>query len=153
MKLIKVLTYVALSFWIMSATAGVYKWTDANGKVHYSDKPNAKAKSTKDMKIRSTISEVDSAAAKERLDAQMGKQEMNAESRRQQANTKAQTKPQNKGVSISCGTSRKRLNDLKNNSIRKFTFDPETGERRWMTDKDIESEVAKHQANVNIKCK
>jgi len=56
--LVRILTLIIVSILAFTAQAKVYKWTDENGKVHYSDKPIDEKSQQIKMKSEPTASEV-----------------------------------------------------------------------------------------------
>lgn len=65
---VRLVMFLLLCVTALVANAGVYKWTDKNGRVHYSDKPLNKS-NARQLNTRQTVTKADSDAAKTRLKA------------------------------------------------------------------------------------
>ena len=153
--IVRLVMFLLLYVTVLVANADVYKWTDADGRVHYSDKPINKSNAKK-LNTRQTVNKADSDAAKTRLKAMQLKQKRNEQQRkadqRAAAAQSARQSHRSKGLITNCNASSKKLKKLKDKSSRKYTIDKKTGERHWMTSDEIDSMTNKHQNYVNSNC-
>ena len=139
----------------LPAGAQMYKWTDANGRVQYSDKPppgGAKAGQV----TRSNVSTVQSGSAPSAGGGPKSPAEQEQEFRKRQAEQEeAQKKAQKvaeeqKSKQANCQNAQRQLAAMQSGQ-RISTLD-EKGERRFLEDAEIQQEAAKSQAEVSRWC-
>lgn len=135
----------------LAATAGVYKWVDDNGKVHYGDQPQASQPSV-EMNIDDTIT-VDASAGedqmsraekRERLLQAMEEDRIEKEEQREKQSALKQRNRQK------CNRYRDRMRHYQRASgIYRLDRD---GNRVFMSESERASATRKLQANINKYC-
>jgi hypothetical protein len=138
----------------MPALAQLYKWVDANGQVHYSDKPPpASAKPEKTLNIRNVPSApappseggtVTAKSAAER-DLEFRKRKVEQEEEQKKAAAEAETERQN------CARAQEKLR-LYQEAGRVYRID-EQGERQYLSDEGREQGLAEAREEVDKHCK
>lgn len=134
----------------LAATAQVYKWTDASGKIHYSDQPPTQAKARSQTLAPAADASADAtsapkAAADKRLEA--AKQAADAKDKAAKAEKERAEDAQRQQA---CERSRTNLQGLQSGQIR-FRMSP-TGEREALDGAVRDAEVAEAQRAVDINC-
>lgn len=138
-----------------SAHAGITKWVDAEGKVHYSDgPPPASAKSQKSLNIQNTPAPSQAPAA-----GGEGKSlaERNLESNKRRVETEeaaakeARDKEEAKRKQANCAQARAQLQALQEG--QRMSSYNEKGERVFMEDSARPAAIAEAQKAVNSWCK
>lgn len=148
---------LAAALFAMPASAQLYKWTDANGRVQYSDKPPTGQKAQ--TLTRSSISTVPGsggtagdggAAPKSTAEQEQEFRKRRAE--QEEAQKKAQkVAEEQSSKQANCLQAQRQLAGLQAGG-RVATFD-EKGERRFLDDADVQQEIAKSQAAVARWCR
>ncbi len=143
---------IALFAFSLTAHAGLNKWVDADGKVHYSDAPppeNVKAESVKNIagkgqtEAPATFSPKSIAEREAELKkSKQAKEETAAKKAQQEAETAA--KKQN------CTTSQQNLRTLQEAS-RIVTYD-EKGEKTYLDDAAREQRMDEARKNISAYC-
>jgi hypothetical protein len=134
--------FTALSSSLLASD--VYKWTDAEGTIHYSDKKPSDI-SSKNMKIKTSKS------TNTRISAQEQAQKLD-ETKSQQLATQAQklqddtVKRENDAM---CQTLRDNLVKFKENSRIKIN---ENGETRFLTPEEINTKTTEYNKIIEDKC-
>jgi len=135
----------------VSAYAEVYKWVDADGKVHYGDRPNSSG--AREIKVetapspsagsKDTINNqkaIDSWLKAREVERQQNKKKQ-AELRKEQAVQKRQ-----------CAELRNELSDLERGGVVWYDLD-ETGKRRYYSDKEIAAEIVDRKKIFKQNCR
>ena len=132
-----------------AAHAGLYKWTDSQGKIHYSDQPpstdarsigrSAPGTSAITRDAQQSLDEKDAAYQQRRKSADEARAKADAES--EQARIKRDN----------CEKARNNLATLQN-SARVYTTDS-TGQRRYMDDASRTGAMASSQKAVQENCR
>lgn len=151
--------------WLVSAPAGAqtYKWTDADGKIHYSDRPPpANAKEPVTIKPRKSsapattasppASDKGATAAKPRTyveqEAEFKKRQVETAEREAADKKKAAEAAEKKQ---NCEQARAQLKNLQ--SGERITRSNAQGEREYMTDAQIAQEIERGKKTVDGWCK
>ena len=158
MKRISVAIALALCV-ALPASAQLYKWVDANGKVHYTDRPppdNVKTKqireaapppappAAKDGKLGSKTSEPQSLAERDQAFRKRQAEAAKAEEEQAKKDAKAKEKAQY------CNRAKAALAGLEAGG-RQARFN-DKGERYYLTDAQIAQETARVRQNVADNC-
>ncbi len=129
----------------------LYKWTDANGRVQYSDRKPPDGKQA--VEVRNTVSSVGSqksvgGKSASELDKEFQKRrEEQAESQQKQQ----QTAMQDKQKAESCDAARRNLAALQSGQrIERYNMN---GERSYLSDADRPREIQRNQQLVEQNCK
>ena len=146
-KLILKFRFVALLASILFpllCNAEVYKWTDKNGTIHYSDiKPNETSSEKLNIKTNNpSLERASPQSSAQALDQQKSK-ELEAQAERLKSET--QKKEQNS----QCQNTRDNLKTLKENSRIKIN---ENGEIRYLTPSEIEQKKQSYIKLINEQC-
>ena len=132
-----------------TVVADIYKWTDATGKVHYSDvpPPQAKAQSVKGTSVgqSETTAQATKSLDEKNLDYQKRRGE--AEKARSQADKEAE---QARIKSENCEKARKNLSTLQN-TPRVFTTNA-SGQRSYMDEAARAQALSSSQKAVSENC-
>jgi hypothetical protein len=137
--------------------AGVYKWTDKNGRVHYSDMPPPKSVNAVRVK-RSSVAAPAAASAKPGTATAAPKsyveQEVEFRKRRTEADeaakAKAEKQQQADQAREACAQSRGRLRSLEQGG-RVVRYN-DKGESEYLDDKGFKQEIANEKKYLNENC-
>lgn len=142
-----------LACFALPVHAQLYKWTDANGRTQYSDKPPVSAKSVTEVK-RGSGSPVASAAA-EKGSPSITDQEQAFRKRQMErqegAQKQAKLEEEQRKSNEQCQRARQYLVGLEQNG-RQARYDAK-GERYFLDDSQIAREKATARSDVNALCK
>ena len=135
-----------------SASAGIYKWTDHNGEIHFSDKP--KDRSSTRIIIKNTPSKSEIIEAKN-IAQKMIKQHrsvMSIMAKEEQVKTLEENATTIKHAQNTrvCDHSQKRAISLAK-GLRTYVT-TESGERRFLSDSEKESKIAKLNQKMKRLC-
>lgn len=137
---------------ILEVNAQVYKWTDENGKVHYSDKPVDKKSEAVKIKRQPTSQEINQ--AKQRASSLIRHKNKvidiieDEESDKQHAQQKSEQE-QKKRLQT-CGYAKDEATTL-SKGYRSYTID-EKGERYFLSDAEKEAMIAKINQFIKENC-
>ncbi len=149
------LVLLAAAFLALPAGAQLYKWTDANGRVQYSDKPPPPG--TRGQPVPggnvSTVSGTSpagsAAAPKSTADREQEFRKRQAE--QEEAQKKAQkVAEEQRAKQANCEQARRQLAAMQSGQ-RMATFD-EKGERRFLEDGEIQQAIQRTQGDVARLC-
>ena len=147
------------SVWLFAgpAVAETYKWTDADGKVHYSDQPppaNVKNEVTLKPPKQSAPANKDTPAAKAKAKDYVGQE---AEFRKRQVETAEREAAEKKKADEAaekiknCDQARAQLKNLQTGG--RVTMTNAQGEREYMNDAQIAQETERSKKVVDSWCK
>jgi hypothetical protein len=144
--------FLAWFWWVicalpLDALAEVYKWTDDQGQVHYTQSPPAGGGTADVIK---PPPKVDTEGALKKLEDQKKQAETQRESQLKAAEEKKKTEQAAAGREKQCEEARSRLAGL-TNAPRIYKFDPQ-GNRQWMDDAERQSAIAETQKNITEFC-
>ncbi len=151
--MLRIAFWIILSATSLPALAQLYKWVDANGQVHYSDKPPpASAKREKTLNIRNVPapappSEGGTATAKSAAeqDLEFRKRKVEQEEEQKKAAAEAETEREN------CARAQEKLR-LYEEAGRVYRVD-EQGERQYLSDEGRERGMAQAREEIAKYCK
>lgn len=151
-------TLVAAALVASPASAQLYKWTDANGRVQYSDKPPPPGR-TGEKLTSSAVSTVSGGTSSGGTGASapksLSEQEQEFRKRRaeqDEAQKKAQqVAEEQRSKQAACQQSQRQLTALQSGQ-RMTTLDA-NGERRFMEEADIQQAIQRTQADVQKYCR
>lgn len=139
----KIFSALAILFLSASAVAGVYKWTDETGRVHYSDKPPETAAE----KLKIVTHRTDPAQLTARLNQNEARPEIivadESERKRLESEQKARRVE-------NCGRAKKAFDSLMS-ATRVYEPLP-GGERRYLEQNEIDKRKSDAQADVDKWC-
>jgi hypothetical protein len=155
------LRHALLAAMLVSLPAGaqLYKWTDANGRVQYSDKPPPAGRPSERL-TNNAISTVTSPAAPAGTPGAPGQKsaaELEQEFRKRRADqAEAEKKAQaqadeQRSLQAACQQSQRQLTALQSGQ-RMATVD-DKGERRFLEDSEIQQQIQRTQADIQKYCK
>jgi Domain of unknown function (DUF4124) len=147
---------------VLPAAAQTYKWTDANGKVHYSDQPPpASAKEQSTVKLRNPPAATPPASPATDKDAPEAKAktyiEQEADFRKRQVETaEREAAEKKKAVDAAekkqnCEQARAQLKNLQSGG--RITRSNTNGEREYLNDAQIAQEIERGKKSVDGWCK
>ena len=147
-------TSALIVFVLMSgaAYADVFKWVDANGKVHYSDrKTNASAEklniTTGTTSLGQSSQDVEQRMMQQKKylnylqSERLDRKEKRAEEEKQKAKHKKY-----------CATLRDQLKSYTEDHVNWYDLDDETGERRYLSDGELEKLKQDLRAEIKSSC-
>jgi hypothetical protein len=145
--LVSLLSLIAFAFTPLSGQTQVYSWKDANGKIHYGDRPPAE-KQTSARKVQGAPSETGDVAAARKASA-----ERQFEEREKQESTKkpAEDPAQAKVREENCQRAKANLASLESGQAR-FSIN-DKGERIALDGAVREAELARARKSVDDWCK
>ncbi|MDH3589345.1 MAG: DUF4124 domain-containing protein [Gammaproteobacteria bacterium] len=143
MKILPFFTTLLLS---VSATAGVYTWTDSSGRVHYSDKPPATAAEKLDIDLKRTDPEQLSARLSDVANEQVQPETIIAD----QAEQERLEREQKIRRDENCARARKAQNSLLS-ATRVYEPLP-GGDRRYLEQDEVDQKKADAQRDVDKWC-
>jgi hypothetical protein len=142
------LTVAATTTFVPStAKAEIYKWTDAQGQVHYSATPPTKKVKTREIgtEIKMAAGKFDPSTVKQKSETE----DSDTENTEDSSQTKGKNKPTKERIAY-CKTQRKNLALLKNNkNIRWKSFGKETE----LSDAQRKSKINSIKALIMDECK
>lgn len=149
----QLLVMLSLLVLATSAQAGITKWEDANGKVHYSDQPPpSTAKSQQDLDLKNNPAASSSGKGAEKS---LAEKDLESKKRRVQAEEAAakQAKDQEeaKNRKANCEQARRQLQAVQEGQ-RMSRFD-EKGERVFLEDSERPQAIEKAKQSVDSWCK
>jgi len=156
----KKILLILLTLVSASAFAGLHKWVDANGKVHYSDQPppaNVEATTLRSISSAKDSATESGAAASSAPAAPKTIAEREAELKKaQQAKKEATDKADRKqaeaeAIKENCIAARKYLSLLQE-GLRMVEID-DKGERFYLNDEQRQQRIARAQQDVSTYCK
>lgn len=144
------ITLLALSFIQTNAHAAkVYKWTDANGQVHFSQFPPGAQKQAESVDVKTTQGNAE--AGREELNNLRDKLKQDIDARNKRKEDAEEQKKKNAVMAENCKRSKERLAMLKNGG--RFYKMKEDGEREWYDEKQTLKSIQAAQADVDKYCK
>src|SRR6056297_796015 len=130
--------------------ADVYMWRDADGTVHYGDKPGSEDAKRLDIETRPTNRTEVAKRYEQRQTARIESNETMAEQRSQAEQQAAETAAEREQKAARCEEARERLASYVN-SRRLYRLD-ESGERQYLDDAAIDEARAKAEEAVKEHC-
>ncbi len=144
--------YVLLLFACLSATthAQVYKWVDADGKVHYGDRP--KTTGVEEIKIKPAPPAVSGpdVTKKNQRDIDNWLKARDVE-REQDKRKQAAAKIERDKLMRKCAHVRNELRDMERGGVVWYDLD-DTGKRRYYSDKEIAQEIVDLKKTIADNC-
>lgn len=149
--MLRLVTVLAISLaTIGTATADVYKYTDANGKTQYTDKPEILPAQRLNVQSQRT----DTVEMAKRLQEENKQNSENAKARQ---NAATQTADQKKAEQLSatdkaerCTKARERYDNYMNSQR---LYEETNGERRYLSDVELDAARASAKASMETLCK
>lgn len=143
-------TSVALTLATSSVMAGeIYRWTDAEGNVHYGDKPSGAASETR-VHIASTRTDNSSVQARVQARREAATTKKEAAAAEPAAPTRAEKRASRQEKEQLCQSYRAKLETMVT-SRRLFRAD-ENGERVYLDDAEIDEARSKAQELIDENC-
>jgi hypothetical protein len=130
------------------ASAGVYKWTDAQGNVHFGDRPPAQG--AEQIKVPKSSPSTPAPDSMERLRTQQRMLEIYREDRDKEKQAKAEKRRQRKVLKARCAAARDRLHTYQRSLLYDLTAE---GERRFLSDSERETAIQDLQDQIQRHCK
>jgi type IV secretory pathway VirB10-like protein len=152
---------VAISMTIMLTTifcsgninAQVYKWTDKNGRIHYSDKP--KDKNSKALKLKKLPTDAELNTAKQRaanlINHQKKVQEIADDDARDKRNKDRQAAKEQAQLNTACRQAKEQIRIL-GRGRSTYTTDKK-GQRHYLSDSEKNSQIEKLKLAMKDSCK
>ena len=143
---------ISLAIVCGSAHAEVFKWVDANGKVHYSDRktdPSAKEidVSTGKLTIGTSNSDVDQRLANQNKYLNYLQSE-----RLERKEKRNQRKAQQEKKNQYCATLKDQLRSFTEERAHWYELDEATGDRRYISDAELEQQKQELQTEIKTNC-
>lgn len=144
----KKLMFVLMILASANAGAGLNKWIDANGKVHYSDQPPAGIDATP---VRAAPSPAGTPAAPKSYTEREAELKKARQTKNEAAEKSAQEQSNAEIEKANCTSARQTLRSLQQDG-RIVEYD-ESGERRYVDDSDRQQRADKAQTEIGKWCK
>jgi len=130
--------------------ADVYKWVDADGKVHYGDRPNSTKAQEIKIKPKAPVSTGHSHADKNQKSIEKWLKARDEE-RRINKKKEAASKKERDILKKECISLKSDLRDRQQGGVVWYDLD-ETGKRRYYSDKEIKLEIEALKKTIRKKC-
>ena len=145
--------YLALGFLLLFSWqpvgAGIYQWTDQQGRVHFSDRPvDAGSKEIRVNSKPSSSNPAESQAERQKIQQRM--LDIYQEERLQKREVAEERKQAKKQKVVKCREARSRYDRL-NNAGGIYNYD-DSGERRYLSEAERERYIAKVKNDVKHWC-
>jgi hypothetical protein len=131
------------------ALAGVYKWTDEEGNVHFGDRPPSQ-EGAEQVKVPKSAPPSQAPDAKERWETQQRMLEIYKEDREKKKQAKAEEKRKRKEMEARCVIARDQLKSYKDAVLYDLEED---GKRRYYDEEEKQATIAQLQAQIKKHCK
>lgn len=154
MKRVGIITIALLGLIVLNgvAHAEIFKWVDANGKVHYSDRKINNQAQTLNMKTGASTLDQTSDDIEQRLMYQqkyvnyLQSERLERKEKRQQAQQAADKKKK------LCAALTDQLKSYNQGKYRWYELDDASGERKYLTDDQIEAKKQELQTEIKSNC-
>ena len=152
LKLVYVALMICMTVFAATADAEIYKWIDANGKVHYSDmKTNSNAKQLDVTTGQSTIG-VQNSDVNQRM-ANQSKYLNYLQSERLEREEKRELqKEQQAKKNQYCAALKDQLRNFTEERARWYELDNSSGQRRYISDSELEQRKYELQKEIKSNC-
>ncbi len=151
-NLICALAFISLVLLSGSVFAEVYKWVDANGKVHYSDRKVDAAAVKLDISSGAASLGGSGHDAEQRFMQQKKYLNYLSSERQERAEEREEQKQQEAKQKKYCMTLQNQLNSFMNDHVSWYDIDEKTGERVYLSDKKLENRIQELQAEIETSC-
>ena len=129
--------------------AEIYKWTDEHGRVHYGERPQTE--NTEKIEIKTSPSDQDPELAKERQEKQRKLLEVLEEERQEKNQQRTEELKQKREIERKCAELRDYHKTLKEVNLL-YDLDEE-GNRKFLSEKEHEKEIAEVENYLEKHCK
>ena len=154
MKRVGIIIVTLLGFFVLSgvAHAEIFKWVDANGKVHYSDQKSSTQAQTLNVKTGVSTLDQTSDDVEQRLLYQqkyvnyLQSERLERQEKRQQAQQAADKKKK------LCAALQDQLKSYNQGKYRWYELDEASGERKYLSDEQIEAKKQELQTEIKSNC-
>ena len=155
--MIKVTSSLVLSLIILVALNGlsraeVYKWVDKNGKIHYSDrKMNSSAEELNISTGTSTLgsNSVNNEDRQEQREKLLNSYEVDRAERKEKRELEKQEKQKQKRY---CTALKDQLRGFEEERAIWYDLDEETGERKYISDDELENRISDLRKEISSNC-
>lgn len=137
-----------------NASAGLSKWVDADGKVHYSDQPpppNVKAETLRIPSASAAPDPASAPAAPKTIAEREAELKKAQQAKKEAADKAAQEQARIEAEKADCAAAQQNLRTLQD-GMRMFEFDAK-GERSYLDDEQRRQRIEKAQQDINAYCK
>ena len=150
MKRVGIITVTLLGLFVLSgvAHAEIFKWVDANGKVHYSDRKSSIQAQTLNVKTGASTLDQTSDEVEQRLLYQqkyvnyLQSERLERQEKRQQAQHAADKKKK------LCAALQDQLKNYNQGKYRWYELDETSGDRKYLSDEQIEAKKQELQTEI-----
>ena len=154
MKRVGIITVTMLGLFVLSgvAHAEIFKWVDANGKVHYSDRKSSTQAQTLNVKTGASTLDQTSDEVEQRLQYQqkyvnyLQSERLERQEKRQQAQQAADKKKK------LCAALQDQLKSYNQGKYRWYELDEASGDRKYLSDEQIEAKKQELQTEIKSNC-
>ena len=154
MKRVGIIIVTLLGLFVLSgvAHAEIFKWVDANGKVHYSDRKSSTQAQTLNVKTGASTLDQTSDDVEQRLLYQqkyvnyLQSERLERQEKRQQAQQAADKKKK------LCAALQDQLKSYNQGKFRWYELDEASGERKYLSDEQIEAKKQELQKEIKSNC-
>ena len=135
-----------------AANAEIFKWVDANGKVHYSDQKFNPAAQTVNVKTGSKTLAHAEQSVEERLMQQQKYVNFLQSERVERQEKRQEAKQEEDKKRKLCVAMQDQLNGYTQGNYRWYELDEKTGERKFLADDKIEAKKQQLQSDLKSNC-
>ena len=146
------MTFISFALFSGNALAEVYKWVDANGKVHYSDRKVDAAAVKLDVSTGAATLGQSDQNVQQRLVQQNKYLNYLTTERQEREEKRAELKQQKATQKKYCTAIKDQLRSFTEDNSRWYDFDEESGERRYLSDAEIDKQIQELQAEIKTSC-
>ena len=144
-KLLLILSIIATA----PANAGIYKWTDEQGRVHFGDRPTSSQAEQLELQKQPKSSHSTSSTAKPQVTQQQLLNMYQQEREKKKAEKKKQ-KEEAKALTLKCARARDNLSQYEGSRLYEVL---PSGERRYFSDKEHSTTISNLKNNIKRHCK
>ena len=135
-----------------AAYAEVFKWVDANGKVHYSDRKNDASAVELNVSTGAASLGQSSQNVEQRLMQQKKYLNYLESERLERKEKRAKVEQQKAKQKKYCTSLQDQLRSYIEENVRWYELNEESGERSFISDDDLEKRKQELRAEINISC-
>ncbi|TAN72328.1 MAG: DUF4124 domain-containing protein [Gallionella sp.] len=134
-----------------NAFAGLNKWVDENGKVHYSDQPPPANVKSETLRSTSAAASASAPAAPKTIAEREAELKKARQAKKEAAEKAAKEQAAAEAIEANCAAARQNLRTFQS-GIRMAEVDAK-GERSYLSDEQRQQRIAKAQQDVGTFCK
>ena len=151
-KLINIAVLITFVLASGTASAEIFKWVDGNGKVHYSDRKTDSSAEKLNVTTGTTSLGQSSQDVEQRMMQQKKFLNYLQSERLDRKEKRAKEENQKAKLRKYCATLQDQLKSYTEDHVNWYDFDEETGERRYLSDSELEKLKQDLRAEIKSSC-